>query len=88
MLFRSYQSPEQLIAWNKANLEAAARLAGIALDGAERLLDIQMKATKSAFADGVQQAKALAGAMQRFDFDGAQAALRGLADSPRKNETP
>jgi phasin family protein len=55
-----YQTPEQLIALNKAGLEAAVRFAGIALEGAERLMEIQMKAAKGAFADGVQQAKALA----------------------------
>ncbi len=55
-----YQTPEQLIALNKANLEAAVRFAGIALEGAERMLEVQLKAAKSAFADGVQQAKALA----------------------------
>ncbi len=54
------QAPEQLMAWNKANLEAAVRFAGIALEGAERMLEVQLKAAKSAFADGVQQAKALA----------------------------
>ena len=33
-----YQAPEQLMAWNKAYLETAVRFAGIALDGAERML--------------------------------------------------
>jgi len=55
-----YQAPEQLMAWNKANLEAAMRFAGIALEGAERMLEVQLKAAKSAFADGVQQVKMLA----------------------------
>lgn len=55
-----YQAPEQLIAFNKANLEAAVRFAGIALEGAERLFEVQLKAAKTAFAEGVQQAKALA----------------------------
>ncbi len=55
-----YQAHEQLVAWNKANLEAAVRFAGIALEGAERMLEVQLKAAKSVFADGVQQAKALA----------------------------
>ena len=55
-----YQAPEQLMAWNKAYLETAVRFAGIALEGAERMLEVQLKAAKSAFADGVQQAKALA----------------------------
>lgn len=54
-----YQAPEQLIALNKANLEAAVRFAGIALEGAERMLEVQLKAAKSAFADGVQQVKAM-----------------------------
>ena len=55
-----YQAPEQLIALNKANLEAAARFAGVALQGAERLVDLQLKAAKEAFADGIENAKALA----------------------------
>ena len=54
-----YQAPEQLMALNKANLEAAVRFAGIALEGAERMLELQLKTVKSAFADGVQQAKAM-----------------------------
>jgi phasin family protein len=53
-----FQAPEQLMALNKANLEAAVRIAGIALEGAERMLELQLKTAKSAFADGVQQAKA------------------------------
>lgn len=55
-----YQTPEQLIAMNKANLESAMRFAGVAIEGAERMMDLQMKAAKSAFADGLQSAKALA----------------------------
>lgn len=54
-----FQAPEQLVALNKANLEAAVRFAGIALEGAERMLELQLKTAKIAFADGVQQAKAL-----------------------------
>ena len=53
-----FQAPEQFMTLNKANLEAAVRFAGIALEGAERMLEVQLKAAKSAFADGVQQAKA------------------------------
>ena len=55
-----YQTPEQLMALNKANLEAAVRFAGIALEGAERFIEVQLKAAKGAFADSVQQAKAFA----------------------------
>ena len=53
-----FQAPEQFMALNKANLEAAVRFAGIALEGCERMLELQLKTAKSAFADGVQQAKA------------------------------
>src|SRR5258707_15750379 len=56
--FTMFQAPEQFMALNKANLEAAVRFAGIALEGAERMLELQLKTAKSAFADGVQQAKA------------------------------
>jgi phasin family protein len=63
-----YQAPEQFTALNKANLEAAVRFAGIALEGAERMLELQLKVAKSAFADGVQQAKALAEAKDLQEF--------------------
>jgi phasin family protein len=54
-----YQTPEQLFAFNKANMEAAIRIAGVALEGAERLIGLQMKTAKSALADGLQNARAL-----------------------------
>ncbi|MBI2223576.1 MAG: TIGR01841 family phasin, partial [Betaproteobacteria bacterium] len=63
-----YQAPEQLMAWNKAYLETAVRFAGITLDGAERMLEVQLKAAKSAFAEGVQQAKALADVKDPQEF--------------------
>lgn len=55
-----YQTPEQLIAMNKANLEAAMKFAGVAIEGAERMIDLQLKATKAAFSDSFEGAKALA----------------------------
>lgn len=55
-----YQTPESLIALNKAGFEAAMRFAGVALDGAERLFDLQMKAAKSALNDSLQSARVLA----------------------------
>ncbi|MGZ5229219.1 MAG: phasin family protein [Burkholderiales bacterium] len=61
-----YQAPEHLIALNKANVEAALRFAGLALEGAERLIDLQMKTAKSALADGLQSARVLASVK---DFD-------------------
>lgn len=55
-----YQTPEQLVAINKANLEVAMKFAGVALQGAERILDLQLKAAKTAFADTVESAKTIA----------------------------
>jgi phasin family protein len=63
-----YQAPEQLIALNKANLEVAARFAGVALQGAERIVDLQLKAAKVAFAEGIESAKALASAKDPQQF--------------------
>src|SRR5687767_7493563 len=54
-----YQTPEQLIAFNKASIETALRFAGVALDGAERLIELQLKTAKSALADGIQSARVL-----------------------------
>jgi phasin family protein len=55
-----FQAPEQFAALNKANLEAAVRFAGIALEGAERMFELQLKTAKNTFADVVQQAKTFA----------------------------
>ena len=51
---------EQFVALNKANLEAATRFANVALGGAERLIEIQLKAAKDVWADSVENAKTLA----------------------------
>lgn len=51
---------EQFAALNKANLEAATRFANVAFGGAERLIEVQLKAAKAALADGVESAKTLA----------------------------
>jgi phasin family protein len=63
-----YQAPEQLLALNKANLEVAARFAGVALQGAERMLDLQLKAAKSVFADSIENAKAFAAVKDLQEF--------------------
>jgi len=55
-----YQTPDQLIALNKANVEAFVRFAGAALEGAERLLDLQLKTAKNALSDGLENARILA----------------------------
>lgn len=63
-----YQTPEQLVAINKANLEVAMKFAGVALQGAERMLDLQLKAAKTAFADSVESAKAIAAVKDIKEF--------------------
>jgi phasin family protein len=55
-----YQASEELMALNKAQMEAAARFAGVALKGAEKMMELQFQAVRSAFADGMENARALA----------------------------
>jgi phasin family protein len=55
-----YQTPEQLIAINKSNVDAAMRLAGVALQSVEKLIDLQMEAAKAALAEGATSVRALA----------------------------
>jgi phasin family protein len=55
-----YQLAEQLVKLQKANIAAALRLAGIASDSVERLLEVQLHATRSTLSDGVQQARVFA----------------------------
>lgn len=55
-----YQAPEQFAALNKANFDAATRFANVAIGGAERLMEIQLNAAKTALADGMDGAKTLA----------------------------
>ncbi len=55
-----YQAPENLVEMNKANIETAMKFAGIALEGAERMIELQLKAARAAFADSVEGAKAIA----------------------------
>lgn len=74
-----YQAPEQLIAFNKANLEAASRFAGLALQGAERIVDLQLKAAKEAFADSIENAKVIASVKDPRQF----ATLRDSLAQPR-----
>ena len=73
-----YQAPEQLIALNKANIETALRFAGVYLEGAERLVELQIKAAKSALADGFQSARALASVRDLDQF----AALKDTVVQP------
>ncbi len=88
-----FQASEHFIALNKANLDATARFAGIALEGAERILDIHIKAAEGALADGVTQIKALADAkdlnafaqpktaFQQPDFEKAASYVKSMHDA-------
>jgi phasin family protein len=73
-----YQTPEQLIALNKANLEVAMKFAGVAIEGAEKVIDLQLKAAKTAFADSFEGAKALASVKDLQQF----AALKDSLGQP------
>jgi phasin family protein len=56
-----YNVPEQLIAANKEALESAISFAGILFVGTEKLIDLNLKTSKAAFADSAKSLKALAG---------------------------
>lgn len=51
---------EQFSALGKSQVDAALRIAAIAAAGGEKLLDLQLKNTRSAFEDGIKTARALA----------------------------
>jgi phasin family protein len=51
--------PEQISAVNKVGVDIALRAAGIALEGAERLIELNLKAAKAAFADSAKVAKSI-----------------------------
>lgn len=53
-------TPEKLVALSKANVEAAVSLANLALESAERLVEVQLDAAKDAVAGSAKNAKALA----------------------------
>lgn len=61
-----YQTPESFIALNKAGFEAAMRFAAVALEGTQRLIDLQLKAAKTAVNDTVQSAQ-LIGSVRDFE---------------------
>jgi phasin family protein len=51
--------PEQISAANKIGVDVALRAAGIALEGTERLIELNLKAARGAFADTAKAAKSL-----------------------------
>jgi phasin family protein len=55
-----YQTPDQLFALSKTNVDAAVKIAGVALQSVEKLVDLQMETAKAALADSADNARALA----------------------------
>ena len=56
-----YQSSEQLMQLSKSSIEAALSVANITLQGAERVVDLQLKTARQALDEGMRNAKALTG---------------------------
>ena len=57
-----YNVPEQWITANKESLDSAIEFANITASGTEKLLDLNLKVSKAAFADLTKTAKSLASA--------------------------
>ena len=55
-----YQTPEQLIALNRSNIDAALLFAGVALQSMEKLVGLQIETAKAALADSADSVRALA----------------------------
>lgn len=67
--------PEQIVATNKENLDSFLTFAGIAAAGVEKLIDLQIKTAKAAFAEGAKNAQALAAARDIQQFTEIQGAI-------------
>jgi phasin family protein len=52
--------PEHISAFGKAQVQTALRFVTLAAEGTEKLFDLQIKSSKAAFNEGVENAKALA----------------------------
>ncbi|MGH8599586.1 MAG: phasin family protein, partial [Burkholderiales bacterium] len=78
-----YQTSEQLMALNRANVNIALRFAGVTLAGAERLLDLQLNTAKAVLNDTAEQAAALANAGNVTEF----AAIRENLAQPTLEKT-
>ena len=73
--------PQQLAATSKESLESAIAFAGITAAGAEKLIELQLRTAKNAFADVVKNAKALSGVKDVQELTEIQASIaQPLAD--------
>ncbi len=66
---------DKFVALNRANLETAVQAANIALAGAERLVELNLSAAKTAIADGARVAKTWVEVKDVKDLVAAQTAL-------------
>lgn len=73
-----YQAPEQLLALNQANMDAAVRIAGVALQSVEKLIDLQMETAKAALAESATSVRVMAAVKDPQDL----AALRDRVLQP------
>lgn len=73
-----FTAPENLLAAGQANIDNAKRFAVVALEGAERLVDLQVKTAKQAIVEGTKNAKLVMGVKDLQDL----AALRNLVAEP------
>jgi len=67
-----YNVPEQLIASNKETLETAIAFAGILFVGTEKLIDLNLKTAKAAFADAAKTSKSLTSVKDVQEFSEVQ----------------
>ena len=68
-------TPEQLTAANKANVESIMHLNHVAFEGVERLLALNLNAMKSALEDSVNNAKAAFAVKDVQEFMALQTSL-------------
>lgn len=67
--------PEQYAAFSKQNLEAALHFANVALEGTERILEVQLNAAKRALTDNTKNARALANVNDAKELADVQTAI-------------
>ncbi|MGI9047067.1 MAG: phasin family protein [Burkholderiales bacterium] len=67
--------PEQFAAFSKQNLEAAMSFANVALEGSQRMLELQLNAAKRALGDNAKTARALADASDARELTEVQTSI-------------
>ncbi len=67
--------PEQYAGFSKQNLEAAMSFANVALEGSQRMLELQLNTAKRAISDNTKNARALADAADANELTDIQASI-------------